>query len=109
MEANDLEGYLLKRKLFASTADKLERFRVQIVHRAQLNFNRLGGEIGETLLKLSIKDEGEIGVKFLLKLKELELLAGPRTQLVHGQNKLVRARVMRKRIKNTRMFQTVQW
>ena len=109
MEANDLEGYLLKGKLLANTADKLERSGIGIVHGAQLNFDRFRRQVGKALLKFSVKNEGDIGIKLLLQLEELELLACPRTHLVHGKNQLIGASVVCERVKNTWMFQTVQW
>ena len=76
---------------------------------AQLDLDRFAGEVRKALLKFSIENEGEIGIKLLLQLEELELLPCPRTDLVHGKNKLIGASVMRQRIKNTRMFQAVHW
>ena len=108
MKANDLESYLLEGKLLASTIDKSERFGMGIVQGAQLNFDRLGSQFGKTLLKFSVKDEGDVGIQLLLELEELQLLPCPRTSFVHGEHNLIGASVVCQRIENTRMFQTVQ-
>ena len=56
---------------------------------AQLDFDRFGSQIGKALLKFSVKNEGEIGIKLLLQLEELEFLPCPRTHL-YGRTSLSR-------------------
>ncbi len=107
-EADDLEPYLLEGKLLANTGNKFQRFNIKIVQRAQLNFDQFRRQIGKAFLKFSIKNEGEVGIKLLLELKELQLFPCPRTHLVHGKNNFVGASVMCERIKNTWMFQAAQ-
>ncbi len=108
IEADDLERDLLEGKLLANTLDKLERLGIGIVHGTQLNLDRLRREVGKVLLKFSVENKGDIGIKLLLQLEELEILACPGTHRVDGQHHLIGASVMCERIENSRMFQAVQ-
>ena len=108
VEANDLEGDLLQGKLLANSADELECVCIGIGGGAQLNLNRFSGKVRKALLKFPVKNEGDIGIKLLLQLEELQLLPCPRTNLVHSQNNLVGASVMRQRVENTWMLQALQ-
>ena len=95
--------------MFANTTDELERFCIGIVGGAQLDFDRFGGKVRKALLKFSIQNKGQIGIKLLLQLEELELLPCPGTDLVHGKNNLIGASVVRQCIENTGVFQTIHW
>ncbi len=58
--------------------------------------------------QFAIEEKGNVGVKFLLKLEELQVGIIPRPRLPHREEDLVGLRLVRKKIDHTGMFETAR-
>ena len=67
---------------------------------AEFDANGLPMKVREVLLHLTIENEGDVGVEFLLKLKELALSMFPRTGLEHRKDQDILTGIMRKGIEH---------
>ena len=68
----------------------------------KLDTHGFAKKMGKVLLHLSIKNEGDIGIKLLLELKELALSKVPGSGLEHRKDQDILTGVMGKCIKHAR-------
>jgi len=85
-DQDNLEVDLLEAKLIPGASEELHGSLRRLGSRTQFDANRLPYEMGEVFFHFSIQDEGDIGIKLFLKLKELAFSVFPGARLKHGED-----------------------
>ena len=99
-DENNFESDLLKCQLITGASQKLHGAARRCVSRTQLDPHRFSRKMGKSFLHLSIENEGDIGVEFLLKLVELLLSMLPRAGLKHRQHENILPRIVGKGVEH---------
>ena len=101
-DQHHFEPNLLESKLVTGAAEKLHGPRRRLVRGAELDADGFAQQVGKVVLHLAVEDEGNVGVQFLLKLKELELPVLPGARLEHGEHEDILAGVVGKGVEHSR-------
>ena len=99
---DNLKGNLLERQLVAGATEEFHGTTRRFLRRTQLDPDWLLREVRKGIPHLAIKNKGDIGIEFFLKLEELHLSVRPRSGFKHRQHEDVLAGVMGKCIKHAR-------
>ncbi len=100
-DQDHLKADFLKGQLVLGATQEPERPFGRFMRSAQLDPDWLAKQMGKVILHFTIQNEGDIGIKLLLKLKQLKLSMFPRTSFEHRQNQNILTGVMGKGIEHS--------